>query len=409
MLTYTDRISRLLWIVSFHGLALFIPFSIAGSNICIGLGFIATLIALFTNADVRRRHAHIKNDPLFWGSLLLTVSALPSVLMSENTSRAWGDWKSYWQFLIYLLVAYNLVSAKMRRSVFWVLFASMCVSCLVALVQRAGGLDLFFFRIGASVDRPSSTMFTMTFAGVLYQVTTVSVAVLLMYTMRSRQALIMAAGVVLQITTQVLNLTRGAWLALAAGLFSLPGLLRRRRVFLIGIALVIVAGFVAMQSPKTRSRVSRALTYASNPTDEKIGTRLVLWDISIDIFKDHPLLGVGMGDYSEEADQRLAERKVTTTTDSHNVYLQILATRGLVGFIPFVFFWFTLFWMLIQSRRRAGPADPFAHHFISGALAVTIAVLVGALSENNIDDSEIFIAFMFIVGFARSLALSPRS
>ncbi len=101
-----------------------------------------------------------------------------------------------------------------------------------------------------------------------------------------------------------------------------------------------------------------------------------------------------------------------TATDSHNIYLQVLATRGLVGFIPFVCFWFVLLRSLRRARstcaaRTVAGSERFALHFIDGVTAATVAVLVGALSENNIDDSEVFTAFMLLVGMAKNFALLP--
>ena len=39
-----------------------------------------------------------------------------------------------------------------------------------------------------------------------------------------------------------------------------------------------------------------------------------------------------------------------------------------------------------------------------GSIGATVAVLFGALTENNLNDEEVFIAYMFVVG----LALSAR-
>jgi O-antigen ligase len=130
-----------------------------------------------------------------------------------------------------------------------------------------------------------------------------------------------------------------------------------------------------------------------------VATRLVLWDMSWHMFLDHPLLGVGMGDYSIEAEKRLAARHVRTTVDSHNIYLQLLATRGLLGFIPFVAYFVVLVLTLWKRLRSAAPGS-MARYYAIGALAATAALLAGALTENNIDDAEVLTAFMFLVGLA---------
>ena len=111
-----------------------------------------------------------------------------------------------------------------------------------------------------------------------------------------------------------------------------------------------------------------------------------------------------MGDYSTEAAQLLAGTEgVLTMTDTHNVPLHILATRGLVGFIPFVFFWVTVFRVLARTMREAQRRSR-AFQYATGAPAVAVAILVGSLTENNIDDEEVFNAFMLILGLARAHA-----
>ncbi len=269
------------------------------------LGFLAGLIALAADAGTRHRYRQIARDPLFVASLVLVLSALPSVLMSQNFSRALRDWKSYWILLVYFLVAYNLLSAKLRTVVFWTLFGSMTLSSLIVLVQYAGGIDLIFFRVGEQHHRPSSTLFTMTFAGILYQLAVVNLSVMLRRGRAGWVELLLGAGFLVQVASLVLNGTRGAWLSLIAGLASVTILIRRRRVLLTGaVVIVLAAGFAAGNS-NIRLRATRMLSGVANPGDDNIATRLVLWDISWEVFKEHPLLGVGMGDYSTEAEKLL--------------------------------------------------------------------------------------------------------
>jgi hypothetical protein len=57
---------------------------------------------------------------------------------------------------------------------------------------------------------------------------------------------------------------------------------------------------------------------------------------------------------------------------------------------------------------RSAPQGSFSMHYAAGALAATAALLVGALTENNIDDAEVFAAFMFLVGVARAYTGDER-
>jgi O-antigen ligase len=370
------------------------------------VGFVAAILAVITDPEARERYRRIRRDPMMIACILLVVSALPAAFMSENRPRAFRELRAYWELLIYFLVAYNLVSAKLRRLVFWTLFTSMSISALVALIQYSGGLELLFVSIDAKTYRPGSTLYNMTFAGILYQLISLNSAVWFQF--RRAGAVGVAAGVAAQIAALVVTLTRGAWLALIGGLFAIPLVLRRRVLFVVMAGAIVVAGALALQNDAIRERARSIGSSLRSPSDSNVSTRLVLWDISWQVFKENPVFGVGIGDYSIEAERHLAGRQVVTTVDSHNVYLQLLATRGLVGFLPFVWFWLALFRSLVDSKRYAEQHDAkFARHFAAGAIAATVAVLIGALSENNIDDSEVFMCFMFITGMARSFRISP--
>lgn len=417
MTTILDTTALRLFQFAFVAVALFIPFSIAGTNIALGfvaLAWVLSAVARRTGAnDTLPRIARVRNDPIFIAAILLAASAIPSVLMSENTSRAWSDWQSYVELIIYFGVAINIAARGMRETTFWVLLASATLSCLVAFIQRAGGIDIGFLKIGAE-HRVSSTMFTMTFAGILYQLVVFNLAVASDRGFPGKWRLLIAAAAVIQFVAVVLTMTRGAWIALVAGIFALFLIVRNRLTAIAAAAMLVGLLLFSFAIPSDQSRSMSITGLLRNTADYAVGTRLALWDAAWEMFKSNPLLGVGMGDFSIEAEKILAERaasgdgvRTTTTVDAHNLVLQIMATRGLVGLIPFLFFWYALFRSLASLLRKLerGTLDRL---YVQGALAATFAILVGSLTEQAIDDSEVFMAFMFIVGLARSVVYAPR-
>jgi O-antigen ligase len=317
------------------------------------------------------------------------------------------DWKSYWLLLVYFHAAYNLTSASLRRAVYWILFVSLSFSCVVSMIQYGGGLDALFIHIRDDSARPSSSLFIMTFAGILSMLITVNFAVMFRRRRLSWVEPLVAGGLAAQVVGLFLTLTRGAWLALIAGVLTATVLIRRKAPLVATGALIGVVVITAVRNERVREKVISIPQAIHGATDVNVGTRFVLWDVSWQLIKKHPFFGVGMGDFSSEAEQLIGGRHVETVTDSHNIYLQILTTRGLFGFIPFAVFWFFLLRTLQRSRAALSDRRGLPWHFATGAIAATVALLVGALSENNIDDSEVFMTFMFIVGVARSYELFP--
>lgn len=411
--TPLETSSRRLFRFAYVCLALFIPFSIAGENAAIGVGALAWLLYAAARHDRlyermgRQGDLTVQNDPFLFVSLLLVLTAVPSVVMSHDLSRALGDWRSYWLLFVHFFVAAHIARVHSRGGAFWVLFASATASCLVAFVQRAGGLDLGFIHIGGE-HRVGGTLYTMTFAGILYQLIVFNFAVAMTAPLSSRLRLVLASGIAVQFVAILLTMTRGAWVALVAGLVAAGLLIRNRAVAVAAAGLLAVMVVFSFVYSRDEGRTISIPALLDSAADRNVSTRLVLWDIAWDLFKEHPIAGVGMGDYERDARQMVGDRSVQTTVDSHNVYLQVLSTRGLVGFIPFLIFWVVL---LRELRRalRSSKRGSIEWSYAAGAIAATVAVLFGALTENNIDDEEVFIALMFLTGLARSTIFTPRA
>lgn len=400
------NLSDRLFQVAFVCLAFFIPFGIAGVNASLGLALLAWLLWKIAGSprDDAMRASLV--DALALASLVLVLSALPSVLMSEDRARAFKDWKSYWQLAVCFLVGGHIARVRVREAAFWTLAASSALACGLAFLQRAGGLELGPIHI-APEHRVGGTLYTTTFAGVLYQMIVLHTA--LSATPRiGRGRRLLLAILVAEFAALLFTMTRGAWLALFAGVAVLALALKSRAVAVAGVVGIAILVAFTLLYARDQGRTIAVTTMATSEPDRNVGTRLVLWDMSWHMFLDHPLLGVGMGDYSTEAAQRLEGRAARTTVDSHNVFLHVLATRGLLGFMPLVAYFGALVAMLI-GLIRSGEKGSLERHYAAGALAVTAAVLAGSLTENNIDDSEVFLAFMFVVGLARSGLATRRA
>ncbi len=302
MRTRPEKISNALLLVSFCGLALFAPFSISGANISIMLGFLGIFVSVAAIPSAREHLAGATKDPMLVACVVLVLSALPSVFMSDDAARAWRDWRSYWLLFIYFFVAYGLWSPRIRRAVYWILFASATLSCLVALTQYRGGVDFLFVHI-REARRPASTLFIMTFAGILYQLITVNFAVLLHRGRFSRLESLLAGGIVVQVVGLFVTLTRGAWIALASGIATAILLLRRRSAFVVTAVLLALVVAFAAGDPDVRRKVVSIPRTIHGPTDRNVSTLFVLWEVSWRMFKSHTIIGVGMGDYTPEAEK----------------------------------------------------------------------------------------------------------
>jgi O-antigen ligase len=211
-----------------------------------------------------------------------------------------------------------------------------------------------------------------------------------------------AAGLGLVLVVQ----SRAAWLGLAgagvvAGLVLLwhPAALgvpaRARRVIAVllasGLLLgAILAGAACTDTPVGRAIEARLITrphQAEGPSD---GGRTLVWGIAARMAADHPLTGVGAGNFTIRMHEYFGPDKATETPDfsrlssdnwlqPHNDFLWVAAEKGLPGLAAFLAI-FAAAGLAVRTVLR-GPAS-----VTDARLAVaSLAALVGHLIVSCLD------------------------
>lgn len=100
-------------------------------------------------------------------------------------------------------------------------------------------------------------------------------------------------------------------------LFILLGKLLNKKSFLIAFSLIVLLGAIAMNRTLTE-------VHFKNPLFS-LNQRISYWKETIKIISDHPIIGVGTGNFS-----------LKETRAAHNSYLQIWAEMGILGLLSWL-------------------------------------------------------------------------
>jgi O-antigen ligase len=156
--------------------------------------------------------------------------------------------------------------------------------------------------------------------------------------------------------------SRGGFIALIVLLLLQMRDARHRGKFVV-IAVVIVALFLI--SPV--SPLDRLLHPTYSDTDSS-DARLQLWSIAFRIVADHPILGVGLWQFTPYLHKYMPPGVDLEFHVPHNTYLQVAVELGLVGLaLFFAMFFFTLL-NLSRLRRAAKKSGDAFMYSISTAL-----------------------------------------
>ena len=145
-----------------------------------------------------------------------------------------------------------------------------------------------------------------------------------------------------------LTFTRGIWLSLTITTLIFL-LFHHRRYLLVGFA----AGLLVISSLYTFSDSFRDRVHHSMETKTADYERWDLFSVHIKMIKDNPIFGIGYSNSLSHTPSEVWKQYGYPTekinSHAHNQLLNVLATTGVVGLIPFLLFYF---WFFVSSRQR---------------------------------------------------------
>lgn len=405
--------------------------SIAGANVFLGLSTLLFLIVLFKNkgADISwDEEGYFKVIAIFTGALF--VSALCSANIGYGL-KIWADF-FLWRFMPFLIILFLFAEKDKVNKLLISVFCGYFISCLYAIYQ-----GVFVYKFNIAESRAASFVgHPMTLAGW----SCILLPALLIFIFRKdiskKLHLACCALFVIGCIASVFNSTRGAWLALviALPLISFPFILKSKKLFMGFASVVVILGLILANSSSFMKRVD-SISDTKNVWSNV--SRLIIWDTAYGIFKDHPVLGTGLGSFAKEFQSKfvdskdlkqqateydnyrknlklkkltvaqkklskvhirklkyasmkmLENRRLRALNHAHNNYIHMLAENGLVGFLGYIFAFGFILWKNIKNYLLN--KNPYALMIVGS----TTALLLQGMTEYNFGNSSVMKIYWF--------------
>jgi O-antigen ligase len=368
-------------------------FSIAISQILLGAAIVSLLAA----------RVRWEMPPRVWMPLaFLVVWTLLSLALSSDPRAGFPQIKKFYVFLALPVVftAVRGVPDYVRLVLLWGGVATG--QALYSLGQylwkwqqaRAAGEDFYRAYMGRRITGTMSHWMTL---GGIEMIVLLMFAAVLLFAARERVRWWMWAGAGLIAASIALGGTRSIWIGVAGGAAYLVA---RRRPKLLWAAPLVIGGALAFGPGFVRERALSLVR--PHGTVDSNQHRVVTWRTGIEMVKDHPLVGLG-----PEMPGKLFDRYLPPDIPKplpegfyghlHNLYLQYAAERGLPALAALLAFLGLTLANAFQAARRSG-GDPRA--LLEGAVACVLAVMIAAVAEVNLGDSEVLLLFLAVVAAA---------
>jgi len=203
--------------------------------------------------------------------------------------------------------------------------------------------------------------------------------------------------------------SKAGWLGAGFALISLLPVGRRHWLpVLIGALGLVVAGAVADQgrlgefvahAPGTAGGQEEAGQSVAKTTGST-GGRLQAWHVAAAVFAEHPIVGVGTGDYAQAVEPIYLDQGLAYAAahhmNAHNAFLQMAVMLGAVGLLLLLFWWGTSMW---AAWRLAD----------WGLVCSMLLVLFHGLFESVLELQQGIVAVVFLSSMAGGVLNSPAS
>lgn len=363
--------------------------SIAGANVAISFGTLFAIIRLY------------KRPIVVWNILDKGVlKAIGIFLVAIAISAAFADqpsiglkrlWGYIYRMVPIFLVPLFIRDGKALHKLVVAMFISMCIADVYALWQGYNGE----YRATAFSSN------AMILAGFLIQVTPIAIVLCMEENVKLIPTkLLYLLTIILSSGALLVNGTRGAWLAILIVLviYAIAKARTNRKIFVaisVSIILTIIIG----------SQLSGVVSRVNTFTDVKYQSnseRVLLWQSSIAMFIDHPVVGVGPEHYGDlYRNQYISpDAKERKLGHAHNNFLHILAENGIIGFISFCYLFFHILHFHYLKYKQY--PQIFKRSWSGIACLVTLSFLIQGMTEFNFGDSAVIRLYWFILGLSHA-------
>lgn len=328
--------------------------------------------------------------------VLLLVAAGISVVVAKDHRAALGLYRAF--FLEPVALYYVGVDVLRRTDDFKRLLVGLAIgSSIFAVLNVYVFLKAYLPHHTVSIGAAPNALYMDANYVAMYFDPIIALATgIVLFGGSARWRLFGAAWLAISVTASMVMFSKGSYLALAAiGVLVVASVPRWRVPLLIALGLVALG---LSRVPLIALRLSEA--YGS------IMGRAEIFSATIQMIRDHPIFGIGLGGYN------FAFRGAIPEVYPHDIWLTFWVETGLLGVLSFAFILFSLMWLAVRALPRTTGFDRGA---LWGVLAALVAWFVHGVVDSPYWKNDMSAEFwilatleMAVIGALLSSGQSPE-
>ncbi|HVP36884.1 MAG TPA: O-antigen ligase family protein [Terriglobales bacterium] len=378
----------------------FSPFSIAGTQIGLCIALLGWVWKIVARRSVNWEHSFFEIPVLIYlGAWVL------SIIFSQNPLHSLFTLKDEWLLVIPFLLINNLKDEGFIKRLVNLIFLISGIVAIYAIWQHYTGYDVLrHIQMDPSFLTPYKKYRSIGFFDIplTYGFYAMLIGILSFclgsYEKRATWKIFYFTVAVLTITANFFTYTRSTLYAqIFAFIIYFVFFKSRNKVK----EIFAVAGYLIIVYLIDPQILGRSLIAAQAGSFEQADIRSLIWSTSLNIFKDHPIFGIGFGNFPVFYRMYL---KVPSEVfgHAHNDFLNVAVNAGIVGLVAFTLIWIVFLTNLLRRYREKVEGYPKAL-ILGGVLSVT-AFLLASQFQCYYTAAICNMILFFVMGLSESVA-----
>lgn len=315
------------------------------------------------------RNKNKLNLPIYIFIIILSFS----LMISNTTEVSFDDYTIFISYIILYFIVVNVINQKKEFDSFIkIFFLSSFLVSIYALIQYYG-LDPYFTEINEIASTIGQKNWISNYLAIIFPV----IFSYFLLQREKKNKLIYYLILSVLYATLMICQSRGIWISISLTLifaiyiifkFKFYEIFEKNKKWLIALFIIflIITIIYSTDNPLNKSVITvteRAIS-TFDEKDPSVKTRLLIWWSTLNMIKDKPLLGSGIGtfkmnylDYQADFLQKNPDyiKFSGKAAESHNEYLQMGAELGIVGlgiFLSILFVFYSLTLKYLKSKHN---------------------------------------------------------
>ncbi len=384
-LSVDDKLVK--WMAIFlTGTVSFQRLSMAAGNIFFAIALLLFLIWLYRGRKERLQtfKALSAKQWMVKGWLVFLATLVPAVILSIHPLLSLKTVLGMW---IYRIVPFFIILVAIRKKNYLVnmligFLTVQSIDCMVCLYQGFVLHDPRPYGFGSSsLNLPSQMAMTIP-----------ALCILAADHRIPRKLQLWARGnLILAFWGFIIVKSRALWLLIAGTtpIYMIRYMWQRKIILLIVVLMFGIAGGIVSTNKYYQHRFDSTTNMT---TDRSNADRLLVWESAFHMIEDHPIVGVGPGNFREVYNEGYKEPTVTQDmVHTHNNFIQTFAEAGVIGFAGFCYF---LGVLLYENGSALWKDRVYARLRLVTLMGITLFGLI----DYTMDASAIVKDFFFLMG-----------